>query len=136
MRYALIKSGIVVNVVEWDGTKSYSLPSGVTAVAATIDAQPGGTWDGANFTRPAPDEVILSDRDMLGDAVEAMALITLSEINLIRGWFVSFKAAVAAATNLANLQTRVAALPDMPDRTVQQLVTAVRNKMTDGSLNA
>lgn len=134
MRYALIKAGVVINVVEWDGTKAFSLPSGVTAVEATADAQPGGTWDGATFTRPVLVPLVLSDRDVLGDAVEALALITLSEVNLLRGWLASFKAQVAAASSLADLKTRVAALPDMPDRTTQQLVQAVRAKMIDGSV--
>ena len=59
---------------------------------------------------------------------KGLALTLLDEINLIRGWFVAFKAAVAASTSLANLQTRIAALPDTPDRTVDQLKTAVFNK--------
>lgn len=59
----------------------------------------------------------------------AMTYIMVDEINSLRGWITSFKAAVAAATNLANLQTRVAALATMPDRTNTQARSAVVNKV-------
>jgi hypothetical protein len=65
--------------------------------------------------------------------LRALALTTLSEINLLRQWVTDFKAATAAATNLANLQTRVAALPNVPQRTAQQLREAIKQQVTDGS---
>jgi hypothetical protein len=49
----------------------------------------------------------------------------MDEVNNLRGWIVSFKAATAASSSLADLKTRVAALPNMPDRTTNQLVTAL-----------
>jgi hypothetical protein len=63
----------------------------------------------------------------------AMLLVLMDELNLLRAWVTSFKAAVAAATNLANLQTRVAALDSLPQRTANQIRPAVQGKMTDGS---
>jgi len=63
----------------------------------------------------------------------AMAAVLIDEINALREWVEAFKAAVAAATTLADLKTRVAALPAMPDRTLQQAVTAIQNKITSGS---
>jgi hypothetical protein len=59
---------------------------------------------------------------------KAIVLTLIDELNLLREWIVAFKAQTAAATSLANLQTRVAALPDMPDRTVPQAIAAVRTK--------
>ena len=63
----------------------------------------------------------------------ALALTTLSEVNNLRQWITSFKAAAAAATNLANLQTRIAALPNVPDRTATQLRTAIKQQLSDGA---
>jgi hypothetical protein len=63
----------------------------------------------------------------------AIVLVAIDEINLLREWITSFKAAVAAATSLANLQTRVAALPDLPDRTPAQAKAAVTNKIDSGN---
>jgi hypothetical protein len=59
---------------------------------------------------------------------KGLALTLLDEVNLLRDWITSFKAATAAATSLANLQTRVAALANVPERTAAQLKTAVYNK--------
>ncbi len=59
----------------------------------------------------------------------AVSLVTLDEINLLRQWITSFKAAVAAASSLADLKTRVAALSNTPDRTPAQLRNAVRNRI-------
>ncbi len=55
--------------------------------------------------------------------------LTLAEVNLLRAWVVAFKAKVASATSLADFKGRVAALPDMPERTVAQTKTAIRNRM-------
>lgn len=68
-----------------------------------------------------------------GKVLRAMAAVLVDEINSLRQWLVSFKAEVAAATSLANLQTRVAALPNMPDRTLAQAKTAITNKLNSGA---
>jgi hypothetical protein len=57
--------------------------------------------------------------------MEAFGLATLREVNLLRDWITDFKAAAAAATSLADFQTRIASLPDMPQRTTEQLIDAV-----------
>jgi len=54
----------------------------------------------------------------------AAIAVAIDEINALREWVTGFKSAVASATSLANLQTQVAALPDMPDRTMQQAKNA------------
>lgn len=60
--------------------------------------------------------------------VRALALALLDEINLLREWTVAFKTETAAATSLANLQTRVKALSSLDKRTVERLKTAVHDK--------
>jgi hypothetical protein len=65
----------------------------------------------------------------------AVMLVAVDELNILRQWLTSFKAAVAAATSLADLQTRVAALPATPDRTPTQAVNAITNKINSGTVD-
>ncbi len=71
----------------------------------------------------------MSSPDPDARAYRAVAALAIDEINTLREWIVSFQAAVAAASSLANLQTRVAALPNLPDRTLAQAKTAFINKV-------
>ncbi len=66
-------------------------------------------------------------------AYRAVVALAIDEINTLREWIVSFQAAVAAASSLANLQTRVAALPNLPDRTLAQAKTAFIAKVNSGT---
>lgn len=75
------------------------------------------------------------DKTALLKIARAEAAVLVDEINSLRQWLVSFKAQVALATSLANLQTRVAALPDMPDRTLAQAKTAIKNKIDGGTVD-
>ena len=52
-RYALIitASGIVDNVIEYDGSAPFNPPSGMELREATADAETGGTWNGSVFVR-------------------------------------------------------------------------------------
>jgi hypothetical protein len=54
--YAIVKDGIVKNVVIWNGDKAYDV-EGETLVEATADTQIGGTYDGVfHFVEPTPPE--------------------------------------------------------------------------------
>jgi len=67
------------------------------------------------------------------DSVErdkAIAFAVLDGVNNLRAWLVDFKASVAAATSLATLKTNVAALPNLPEITRQQMITAVKSKLS------
>jgi len=44
--YAVVKNGVVENMVVWDGKKEFSV-DGATLVVADSDARIGGTYDGA-----------------------------------------------------------------------------------------
>jgi hypothetical protein len=103
-------------------------------IIAGLDLTPGGlaTRDNAREQERAVAD-LTSGSDKLDKLIRGVLLVALDEINVIREWLVSFKAEVAAATNLANLQTRVATLPNMPDRTAAQLKTAVGNKISAGA---
>lgn len=71
---------------------------------------------------------LLAATDRTARALRAVALTALDEINALRDWITQFKAATAAATSLANLQTRVAALANVPQRTAAQLKSALSAK--------
>jgi hypothetical protein len=60
---------------------------------------------------------------------KGLALTILDELNQINTTIRDFYAAVRAATSLADLKTRVAALSKIPDRTAAQLKAAVKAKV-------
>lgn len=62
----------------------------------------------------------------------AIVAILLDEINDLRAWVTSFKAATAAATNLADFKTRVAGLANTPARTMTQAKTKFGNMVDSG----
>lgn len=87
--------------------------------------------------RDAVDAALLSaQRDTIAavmDAVEdygrAFALVVLDEINLHATRITAILNAVDGASSLTNLKTAVALIPDVPQRTIDQLKTALRNKL-------
>lgn len=76
---------------------------------------------------------LLDDPDAVSILLRALALVILDENNTLRQWVTSFKAATAAATTLADLKTRVAALANLPDRTKAQIMPAIRSKIDGGT---
>jgi len=85
--------------------------------------------DNDEAAQAAQAEADAKDFTVTYDKLEkAFALVVLDEFNAVRGWLKDFKAEVASATSLGDLQTRVAGLPAMNDRTQSQLKTAVSDK--------
>lgn len=68
--------------------------------------------------------------------LRALADILKDEINVVRGWTASFKTEVAAASNLADLKTRVATLPTLGARTLAQLKTAINSRIDSGGVDS
>ncbi len=113
-------------------------PSNLQAAAqATINAFDGSqsaqdTWN--LIPQDRKDAILLINlANPQARAYRAIAALAIDEINTLREWIVSFQAAVAAATSLANLQTRIAALPNLPDRTLAQAKAAFINKVNSGT---
>lgn len=75
----------------------------------------------------------VTESSAAGKLERATAGVLVDEINSLRQWITSFKAAVAAATTFADLKTRVAALANTPDRTLAQAKTAIQGKATSGA---
>ena len=53
MNYAVVKNGVVENVVVWDGVTEFSVADS-ELIEATADARVGGSWDGNVFTFVEP----------------------------------------------------------------------------------
>lgn len=81
-------------------------------------------------------KTILSAREPASALERALTSILVDEFNTLRSWLRDYKAAVAVASTLADLKTRVAALPNMPDRTLAQLRTAIENRIDSGDVDA
>ncbi len=130
--------GISGVVSPWNPATVTVQPSNLQSSAqATINA-----FDGSQSAQDAWNALPQDQKDAVllinlnssnARAYRAIAALAIDEINTLREWIVSFQAAVAAATSLANLQTRVAALPNLPDRTLAQAKAAFIAKVNSGT---
>lgn len=67
-RWAIVRNGMVENVVAWDGDMdAWRPPDGAEMVLATDDAEQGGTWDGVKFIRP-----VVVDRPPEPDVIDVL----------------------------------------------------------------
>lgn len=56
-RYAIVNSGLVTNIVMWDGEENCSaIPADAIRVSDSQFVGPGFTYDGVNFT-PPPEQI-------------------------------------------------------------------------------
>ncbi len=117
------------------GVQPSNLQVSAQSVINAFDGSQGAydTW-ASTITQTQKEAVGFMLRlDAEAKAYRAVAALAIDEINTLREWIMAFKAATAAATSLANLQTRVAALPDLPDRTLAQAKTAFIAKVNGGT---
>lgn len=126
------------------GPPPVAVPVFATSASAADRATVNALIAGWSWTQTAQDAWSVTDQRSRATALladpagqekllRAVLLVLLDELNALREWLTSFKAATAAATTLADLKVRVAALPAMPDRTAAQARSAVAGKITDGS---
>lgn len=90
-KYAIVKDGVVTNLVQWDGTSEFNVDGYL--VEATHDAWIGGGYaDGTFAARPAPEPVeptaeelqAATDKQSAVDKLTALGL-TEDEINALIG---------------------------------------------------
>lgn len=132
----LIANGVAVVGVDSDGLVSPSnLQSAADPIIAAFDDSDAAqlAWENLQ-ARTTAQAQLDTDKSAALKISRAVAALTIDEINTLRQWLVSFKTEVAAATNLADLKTRVATLPNTPDRTLAQAVTAIKNKIDAGTV--
>jgi hypothetical protein len=87
-RYAVVKNGVIENMVLWDGVEEFSVPNS-DLIEATSDARIGGSWDGNVFTfvepDPAPDTRTYDEKrrdayDAAGCTIDALAIATFESV--------------------------------------------------------
>jgi hypothetical protein len=81
--YAVVKNGVVDNMIVWDGVREFSIPDS-ELIEATSDARIGGSWDGNVFTfvEPTPPEPTaeqVADAENKANAKSKLAALGLSE---------------------------------------------------------
>lgn len=111
--------------------------------AASLIPQRYRQWNGSavvEMTQPEKDavdaallaaarEALATRLDTVEDELRAFALTVLDELNLHAERITAILDAIDAAGNLGDVKTAVAVIPDVPQRTIAQLRTSVRNKL-------
>jgi hypothetical protein len=91
-------------------------------------------WDLVHLRSDAATQ-IQSETSSDAKLKRALAAVLLDELNLHALKHNAILDAVDAATSLADLKTRIAAIPDYPQRTLTQLITAIQNKINAGTVD-
>ena len=83
--YAVVKNGVVENMVVWDGQTNYSV-EGSELVEATSDARIGGTYDGTfHFVeppRPEPTAEQVAAAETKASAIEKLKALGLNDAEI------------------------------------------------------
>lgn len=105
----------IVAAFDWSAAAdaTYSARQAKTVAGSTFDAQQSAA---------APDRALI-----------ALVQLILDEFNAHSALEASLFAAIAAATSLADLKTRAAAVALVPQRTQAQLIAAIKAKITAGA---
>ena len=84
--YAVVKNGVVENVIVWDGVNEFSIPDS-ELVKVTSDTRIGGSWNGNVFTfvedtpeEPTPEQV--AETENKASAKSKLAELGLSEAEI------------------------------------------------------
>lgn len=109
--------------VEWSGTEPTE-----AEVAAMMTPSPAQVTAGQRTEAKRE----LADRLPRGKALRSLAAVANDANNDLRRWLMGLKQAITLATNIADLKVRVAALPNLPDRTLSQVRAALENKLDSG----
>lgn len=94
----------------------------------------GSFWDGAQWVTPAmllaaTRNKLVTKLDDQEELLRAVVLVLLDELNLHSTVTTAILQAAASATSLADFKARMGQIPPIPQRTVQQLRTAILNKL-------
>lgn len=91
MKYAIIRGGVVENVVEWDGESPWTPPDGTTLeLLGDSPAGPGWTFNGNTFTPPVviPSPIKLTPREFMDrfteEELDAIQLAVLNGQGMVQ----------------------------------------------------
>ncbi len=79
--YAVVKNGVVDNMIVWDGVREFSIPDS-ELIEATSDARIGGSWDGNAFTFVEPTPTPPTAEQVADAANKASAKSKLAALGL------------------------------------------------------
>ena len=79
--YAVVKDGVVENIIVWDGVAEFSV-EGSELIEATADARIGGSWDGKVFTFVEPPAPEPTPEQLAHEAARQSALNKLFALGL------------------------------------------------------
>lgn len=74
-------------------------------------------------------DALVNELDQVEDILRAFALALLDEFNLHASRTTAILDAIDGASNLAGVKTAVASILDVPQRSISDLKTAIRNKL-------
>lgn len=130
----------VLAVVPGDSSTVIVTPTALQAAAQpTIDAfdwsdSAQTVFENLQARTSAVSQLGLSDAQF--KLVRALVAMVVEENNTLRDQFTAQAAAIAAATSLADLKARWAALPATPDRTMAQAKNFIQNKINSGAVDS
>lgn len=96
-------------------------------IVSLMDAPARAAVDAAELN--AMRDAIAAELDRPEDVLRALTLVIMDELNRHSTLEEDIFAASAAATSLADFKTRMAAVTQIPQRTITDLKTALRNKL-------
>ncbi len=113
-------------IIGWAKVRQDSPPSQALMLSTwnTIVANAPTVAEAANQVAAT---TAFADKTPVSRIQRAVAVVIMNEFNLVRQRLRAQDAAIAAATSLADLKTRWAALAAVPDRTLSQVKTAITN---------
>jgi hypothetical protein len=83
--YAVVKNGVVENMVVWDGVTEFSVPDS-ELIEATADTRIGGTYDGAfHFVEPPvpePTAEQVAAAEVRASAIEKLKALGLNDAEI------------------------------------------------------
>ena len=79
--YAVVKNGVVDNMIVWDGIREFSIPDS-ELIETTSDARIGGSWDGNVFTFVEPSPTPLTPEQVVNAENKASAKSKLAALGL------------------------------------------------------
>ena len=84
--YAVVKDGVVENMIVWDGVTEFSVPDS-ELIEATSDSRIGGSWDGNVFTfvEPPPREPTaeqVAAAEVRASAIEKLKALGLNDAEI------------------------------------------------------
>lgn len=74
-------------------------------------------------------DAIVAEIDQTEDILRALVLVLIDELNLHSATIAAMLTASTNATSLNDFKNRMSQIPAIPQRTTQQLRTAIRNKL-------